>query len=50
MISGTGKYKGAKAEWKGNPITAGKSIVQGISQLCIRLQGGLNLRNRNPKK
>jgi hypothetical protein len=38
-IYGTGKYKGAKGEYKSQQITNGKPILQGTNQACYKVVG-----------
>ena len=39
VIYGTGKFKGAKGEYKSQEITNGKPILQGTNQVCYKVVG-----------
>jgi hypothetical protein len=39
MIYGTGKWKGAKGEWKAKQITTGKPIIPNTEQVCTKYEG-----------
>ncbi len=43
VIYGTGKFKGAKGEMTGKQITAGKPVVEGTTQACVKVEGWIEL-------